>query len=49
MDRTEEHTKFRFVVFSSIVVIAMINYIDRGAISYAAADITAEYNLDRAA
>nr|WP_071000363.1 MFS transporter [Methylobacterium sp. C1] len=41
--------KFRFVIFSSIVVIAMINYIDRGAISYAAADITAEYNLDRAA
>lgn len=49
MDQTENQTKFRFVIFSSIVVIAMINYIDRGAISYAAADITAEYNLDRAA
>jgi MFS transporter, ACS family, hexuronate transporter len=48
MDRPEE-SKFRYVIFSSIVVIAMINYIDRGAISYAAADITAEYNLDRAA
>ena len=42
-------SKFRYVIFSSIVIIAMINYIDRGAISYAAADITAEYNLDRAA
>ncbi|GJE48402.1 Hexuronate transporter [Methylobacterium tardum] len=49
MNQTEKQTKFRFVIFSSIVVIAMINYIDRGAISYAAADITAEYNLDRAA
>lgn len=42
-------SRFRYVIFSSIVVIAMINYIDRGAISYAAADITAEYNLDKAA
>ena len=49
MDRPEGRTRFRYVIFSSIVVIAMINYIDRGAISYAAGDITAEYNLDRAA
>src|ERR1700712_5199689 len=49
MERPAGHTKFRYVIFSSIVVIAIINYIDRGAISYAAADITAEYNLDRAA
>lgn len=49
MDHAEHQSKFRYVIFSSIVVIAMINYIDRGAISYAAADITAEYNLDRAA
>jgi sugar phosphate permease len=49
MDRTENRSRFRYIIFSSIVVIAMINYIDRGAISYAAADITAEYNLDRAA
>lgn len=49
MQHGEAQSKFRFVIFSSIVVIAMVNYIDRGAISYAAADITAEYNLDRAA
>ena len=32
-----------------IVVITMINYIDRGAISYAAESITREYGLDRVA
>jgi len=40
---------FRYSIFLMIVVITMINYIDRGAISYAAESITREYGLDRVA
>ncbi len=41
-------TRYRFAVFALIVVIALVNYIDRGAISYSAGQITAEYGFDRA-
>jgi MFS family permease len=40
---------FRYSIFLMIVVITMINYIDRGAISYAAESITREYGLHRVA
>ena len=40
---------FRYSIFLMIIVITMINYIDRGAISYAAESITREYGLDRVA
>lgn len=40
---------FRYSIFLMIVVITMINYIDRGAISYAGESITREYGLDRVA
>lgn len=41
--------RFRYLVFLLILVITMINYIDRGAISYAAESITHEYGLGRVA
>lgn len=37
---------FRFTVFAMIVTITVINYIDRGAISYAANPIIDEFSLD---
>ena len=40
---------YRYTIFLMIIVITMINYIDRGAISYAAEAITGEYGLGRAA
>jgi len=39
------HHRFRYIVFLLILVITMINYIDRGAISYAAGSITHEYGM----
>jgi MFS transporter, ACS family, hexuronate transporter len=41
--------RFRYLIFLMIVVLAMINYIDRGAISYAGEAITHEYGLGRVA
>jgi MFS family permease len=43
------HHRFRYLIFLMILVITMINYIDRGAISYAAENITREYGLGRVA
>ena len=40
--------RFRWVVLFGIVVITVVNYIDRGAISYAADGIISEYGLDPA-
>lgn len=40
--------KFRWVILTGIVVITVINYVDRGAISYAAEGIMGEYALDPA-
>jgi MFS transporter, ACS family, hexuronate transporter len=40
---------FRYVIFVMILIITMLNYIDRGAMSYANAAITLEYGLDRIA
>jgi MFS transporter, ACS family, hexuronate transporter len=40
---------FRYSIFLMIVILTMINYIDRGAISYAAEAITHEYGLGRVA
>ncbi|MDQ0221039.1 MFS transporter [Peribacillus cavernae] len=38
--------KYRFVIMIMIVFITIINYADRGAISYAQADIIEEFGLD---
>src|ERR1041385_9051935 len=42
-------TRFRFTIFGMVVLIALINYVDRGAISYAASFILKEYGLDQKA
>ena len=49
MSPAPTHHRFRYLVFLLILVITMINYIDRGAISYAAESITHEYGLGRVA
>ncbi len=41
--------KFRYSIFVMLLIITMLNYIDRGAMSYAAEAITHEYGLDRVA
>ncbi len=41
-------TRYRFTIFLLIVVIALVNYIDRGAIAYSAGQIIQEYGFDRA-
>ncbi|WP_210019360.1 MULTISPECIES: MFS transporter [unclassified Paenibacillus] len=38
--------KYRYLIFSMIVFMTVINYIDRGAISYAQASIIAEFGLN---
>lgn len=38
---------FRYYIFSMILLLALINYIDRGALSYAFEHITKEYPLNR--
>jgi MFS transporter, ACS family, hexuronate transporter len=40
---------FRYSIFVMLLIITMLNYIDRGAMSYAAEAITQEYGLDRIA
>lgn len=49
MSPAPTHHRFRYLVFLLILVITMINYIDRGAISYAAESITHEYGMGRVA
>lgn len=41
-------TRFRHVIFALLVTVALINYIDRGAISFAAEGITHEFGFDKA-
>jgi len=40
--------RYRYRIFFLIMVMVLINYIDRGAISYAAASILPEYGFDKA-
>ncbi|MGB3818294.1 MFS transporter [Achromobacter pulmonis] len=47
MTPESQNSRFRYRIFSMVVLLALINYIDRGAMSYAAAHITGEYGLDR--
>src|SRR5580692_6638027 len=46
---TSSRQNFRYVIFVMILIITMLNYIDRGAMSYANAAITLEYGMDRIA
>ncbi len=43
------HRKFRYVIMALIVLMTMINYVDRGAISYASEPIIQLFHLDKAA
>lgn len=47
--RPPRHRAYRHVIFAMIVAITVINYVDRGAISYAANDMIAEFGLDEVA
>ena len=48
MNQNAGATRYRFTIFSLIVVIALVNYIDRGAIAYSADQIIGQYGFDRA-
>lgn len=51
MERIRIHTpatSYRYVIFAVVILLSMVNYIDRGAISYASAEIMGEYGFDRA-
>ncbi|QKV97047.1 MFS transporter [Streptomyces sp. NA02950] len=41
--------RYRYVIFCLLVAVALVNYIDRGAISYAAGPVTAEFGFDKPA
>jgi len=41
-------SRYRYSIFALIVVIALVNYIDRGAIAYSAEQITSEYGFNLA-
>lgn len=41
-------TSYRYVIFAIVTILALINYIDRGAISYASEQIISEYGFTRA-
>jgi MFS transporter, ACS family, hexuronate transporter len=47
MSQSIGHTRFRYTIFALMVLITIINYIDRGALSYAANLVTREYGLDK--
>lgn len=38
--------RYRYFIITMIVIMTMINYIDRGAISYAQEDIIKEFGFD---
>jgi ACS family hexuronate transporter-like MFS transporter len=47
MPPTAGNTRFRYTIFMLMVLIMLINYIDRGALSYAASFVTGEYKLGK--
>lgn len=47
MPPSAANTRFRYTIFTLMVLITIINYIDRGALSYAASLVTREYGLDK--
>lgn len=49
VDRPTGKTNFRYVIFTLVVAMAIINYIDRGAMSYGAQQITQEFGFDKPA
>lgn len=47
MNIAYQSTKFRYSIFALLFVVALINYIDRGALSFAINDISHEYGLTK--
>src|ERR1700709_1806552 len=47
MPPSAANTRFRYTIFMLMVLVTIINYIDRGALSYAASLVTREYGLDK--
>lgn len=45
--KEKTHTNYRYVIFSLVLLLALINYIDRGALSYSGDFIINEYNLNK--
>ncbi|WP_210253005.1 MFS transporter [Beijerinckia sp. L45] len=41
-------SRFRYTIFVMMMLLTVINYVDRGAIAYAASAIIGEYHLDKA-
>jgi ACS family hexuronate transporter-like MFS transporter len=41
--------RYRYFIFVLVMLMALLNYVDRGAISYAASSITHEYGFDKGA
>ncbi|HKN55928.1 MAG TPA: MFS transporter [Amycolatopsis sp.] len=39
--------RFRYAIFALLVAVALVNYIDRGAMSYAAGPVTREYGFSK--
>ncbi|AUS58004.1 MFS transporter [Brucella abortus S99] len=46
--KPEGPTSYRYVIFAIVTILALVNYIDRGAISYASEQIIGEYGFNRA-
>lgn len=41
-------SRYRYRIFAMVFFIALINYVDRGALSFAANDISREFNFNKA-
>ncbi len=41
--------RYRYYIFTLVMLMALLNYVDRGAISYAASSVTHEYGFDKGA
>ena len=41
-------SRYRYRIFAMVFFIALINYVDRGALSFAANDISHEFNFNKA-
>lgn len=42
----KSHNKFRYQIFFLVLVVALINYIDRGALSYAGSQVMSEFGFN---
>src|SRR5882757_7496329 len=45
---TEPPTRFRYLIVALLFMIAVVNYVDRGALSYTSEQVIAEYGFSKA-